>query len=121
MLAIHEEQLAEHGGGVGIRDIGLLQSALARPRNLAAYGGPEDVDAAAIAASYAFGVIKNYPFVDGNKRTGFVLLELFLQLNGLYLIAGDDECVSIMLEVAPGVVGEQELAGWIRSHSGVDS
>ena len=114
ILAIHDEQLAEHGGGSGLRDQGLLESALARPINMAAY---EDPDAAALAASYAMGLAKNHPFVDGNKRTAFVALELFLALNGRELMAGDVDCVVTMLAVAAGDIDETELAEWIRQNT----
>ena len=109
--AIHEEQIAQHKGDAGIRDAGLLESALARPQNLAAYGKP---DVAALAAAYAFGIVKNHPFVDGNKRTGLVALELFLEQNGYVLTASDVECVLVILAVAEGKLSENELAGWIR-------
>ena len=118
ILAIHDEQLAEHGGGSGLRDQGLLESAMARPINLAAY---EDPDAAALAASYAVGLAKNHPFVDGNKRTAFVALELFLALNGRELMAGDVDCVVTMLAVAAGDIGETELAEWIRQNTASQS
>lgn len=111
IIAIHDEQLAEHGGGAGVRDASLLASALARPANLAAYEKP---DAAALAASYAVGLAKNHPFVDGNKRTAFVALELFLSLNGFDLIANDVECVTSMLAVASSEIDEATLADWIR-------
>ena len=114
ILAIHDEQLAEHGGGSGLRDQGLLESALARPINMAAY---EDPDAAALAASYAMGLAKNHPFVDGNKRTAFVALELFLALNGREFMAGDVDCVVTMLAVAAGDIDESELAEWIRQNT----
>ena len=84
--AVHEEQLAEHGGGLGTREMGLLESALARPMHLAAYGAP---DVAALAAAYGYGIAKNHPFIDGNKRTAFVAVELFLMLNGWELTATD--------------------------------
>ena len=112
--AIHDEQLAEHGGGAGIRETGLLESALARPINLAAYEKP---DAAALAASYAVALAKNHPFVDGNKRTAFVALELFLALNGFELTANDVDCVLTMLAVASGEMDEAMLADWIRRNS----
>ena len=86
VLAVHEEQLAEHGGAVGIRDLGLLQSALARPQHLVAYGKP---DVAALAAAYGYGIARNHPFMDGNKRTAFTVTELFLTLNGYELLADD--------------------------------
>ena len=110
---IHDEQLAEHGGGAGVRDAGLLESALSRPVNLAAYEKP---DAAALAASYAVGLAKNHPFVDGNKRTAFVALELFLALNGFDLEATDVDCVLTTLDVAAGKIDEATLAAWIRQH-----
>ncbi len=113
IVAIHDEQLAEHGGGAGTRDEGLLASALARPVNLAAYETP---DVAALAASYAVAIAKNHPFVDGNKRTAFVALELFLSLNGFDLTASDVDCVVTMLAVASGECNEATLADWIRQH-----
>ena len=116
IVAIHNEQLAEHGGGEGLRDAGLLDSALNRPLNLATYGEP---DVAALAASYAVGLAKNHPFVDGNKRTAFVAMELFLALNGRTLTAGDAECVVTMLSVAAGEIDEATLSDWIRQNSAV--
>jgi death-on-curing protein len=111
--AIHEEQLAEHGGAIGTRDTGLLESALARPMQLAAYGKP---DVAALAASYGYGLAKNHPFIDGNKRTAFVAVELFLLLNGWELTATDAQCVLSMLAVAAGTLDEAAYAEWIRGH-----
>lgn len=113
VLAVHEEQLAEHGGSPGVRDIGLLESALARPLNLAAYGKP---DVAELAASYGFGIARNHPFVDGNKRTAFVSVELFLRLNGYRLSADDSACVLTMLAVAAGEMDEASFADWLRRH-----
>ncbi|HEX3651939.1 MAG TPA: type II toxin-antitoxin system death-on-curing family toxin [Rhizomicrobium sp.] len=113
LLTAHDEQLAEHGGASGIRDIGLFESALARPQNLAAYGKP---DAAVLAASYAYGIAKNHAFVDGNKRTALVALEYFLTLNGLELAADDSQCVLVILSIASGAFSEEELTGWIRKH-----
>ena len=113
IVAIHDEQLAEHGGGVGLRDGGLLESALSRPVNLAADGEP---DVSALAASYAVGIAKNHPFIDGNKRTAFVAMELFLMLNGAVLVADDVNCVLTMLAVAAGEIDEAALADWIRQH-----
>lgn len=110
-LAIHDEQLAEHGGGVGLRDEGALLSALARPQNLAANGEP---DAAALAAAYAFGVARNHPLVDGNKRTAWVLARLFLALNGIALRFDDGAAVMTMLALAAGELSEDELADWLR-------
>ena len=112
--AVHDEQLAEHGGGAGLRDPNLLESALARPQQLAHYGSP---DAADLAASYGYGISRNHPFIDGNKRTGFVALELFLALNGYDLSATDADCVLIMLSVAAGELEESAFAEWVRSHS----
>jgi death-on-curing protein len=111
LLAAHDEQLEEHGGAFGIRDRGLFESALARPKNLAAYGEP---DVAELAASYAFGLAKNHPFADGNKRTAFVALELFLILNGFELHADDVQCVVVILSVASGAFSEAKLSEWIR-------
>lgn len=114
IIAIHEMQLAEHGGLEGIRDVGLLDSALGRPQNLAAYGDP---DAAAIAAAYGWGISRNHPFLDGNKRTGFVAAELFLRLNGYELMADDANCVLTMLSVAAGDLTEEAFAAWLRQHA----
>ena len=111
--AVHEEQLAEHGGASGTRDAGLFASALARPENLAAYGEP---DAAALAAAYGWGLARNHPFVDGNKRTAFIATELFLVLNGFELTADDAACVLTMLAVASGEMSEDTFAAWIRAH-----
>lgn len=113
-LAIHEAQLAEHGGGEGVRDLGLLESALARPFNLATYGEP---DLCWLAASLGFGLARNHPFVDGNKRTAFVAVEVFLGLNGLDLTAGDAECVVAMLDLAAGDLSEDDFATWLRDHT----
>jgi death on curing protein len=113
LLAAHDEQLQEHGGATGIRDEGLFESALARPQNLAAYGEP---DAAALAASYAFGLAKNHAFVDGNKRIALVALELFLELNGFVLAVDDAQCVIVILSLASGAFSEGDLAEWIRRH-----
>ncbi len=111
ILAIHDEQVAEHGGLAGLRDITLVQSALARPRNLAAYGDP---DVAALAAAYAYGLARNHGFLDGNKRTAFVAALVFLLANGWNLTASDFESVEIMLSVAAGKLEEGDLAAWIR-------
>ena len=112
--AIHEAQLAEHGGSAGVRDAGLLQSALARPQNLTAYGDP---DLAGCAAAYGYGIARNRPFIDGNKRTAFVCAELFLALNGHTLTADDADCVTTMLAVAAGDIEEAAFAAWLRAHS----
>ena len=109
----HAEQLAEHGGGQGTRDDRLLDSAMARPINLAGYGEP---DAAALAAAYAYGIARNHPFVDGNKRTAAVISETFLLLNGFDLTATDAEVVVAFLALAAGELTEDELADWFRQH-----
>lgn len=110
-LAAHGEQLAEHGGAEGLRDIGLFESAMARPRNLAAYG---KADAAALAASYAYGLARNHPFIDGNKRIALVVAELFLAKNGYALQARDPEIYAVFMELAAGGLTEDELAQWLR-------
>ena len=114
ILAVHDAQLAEHGGGAGVRDAGLLESALAKPLNLAAYG---EADAAALAAAYGYGISRNHAFIDGNRRTGFVAAELFLRLNGYKLTATDTECVLTMLAVAAGDLTEDAFAAWLRAHA----
>ena len=114
-IAVHEEQLAEHGGPIGVRDAGLLASALDRPRNLAGYDQP---DLAELAAAYGYGIVRNHPFVDGNKRTALVVTELFLQLNGAGLLASDADCVVTILGLAAGTISETRFADWIRSHLG---
>jgi death-on-curing protein len=111
-LALHRRQLAEHGGADGVRDPGLLSSALARPLNRLAY--VESADLAELAAAYAHGIITNHPFVDGNKRTAFVAVELFLVLNGHELVADDADCVLTMLAVAAGTIDEDAFAQWLR-------
>ena len=112
VLAIHHRQLSEHGGLDGVRDVGLLQSALARPRNLGAYSNESDL--AALAAAYAFGISRNHPFIDGNKRTALVVCETFLNLNGLFLQAPREERYLTFLNLADGSLSEEELAAWIR-------
>ena len=112
-LAVHERQLAEHGGGAGIRDEGLLQSALARPRQRYAYGQPPP-DLAELAASLAYGLARNHPFVDGNKRTAHVCYRVFLALNGCDLVAGDEEKYIAMLSLAEGSLDEAGFAEWLR-------
>lgn len=114
VTAIHSRQLAEHGGLDGIRDPGMLSSALARPKNTFAYSQPKP-DFAALGAAYAFGIIKNHPFVDGNKRTAFVLCRTFLKLNGYDIDATDVEKYQTFLAVAEGALDELQLASWIRS------
>ncbi len=110
-VAAHAEQLAEHGGGEGVRDAGALDSAMARTRNLAAYADP---DAAALAGAYAFGIARNHPFVDGNKRTAAVVSEAFLNLNGYSLEASDAEVVVAFVALAAGELSEEEMADWFR-------
>jgi death on curing protein len=112
-LAAHAEQLAEHGGAEGVRDAGALDSAMMRPRKLAL---DEDPDATALAAAYAFGIARNHPFVDGNKRTAAVVSETFLVLNGHALDASDAELVVAVLALAAGELSEDELADWFRAH-----
>ena len=116
VVAIHEMQLAEHGGGAGVRDAGLLDSALGKPLQLHAYGEPPP-DVFDLAAAYAFGVARNHPFIDGNKRTGYVCAELFLVLNGWALAAPDAECVTQMLALAASELAEKEFAAWLRAGS----
>ena len=114
--AVHEAQLAEHGGSAGVRDAGLLASALARPLNLAAYGEP---DVAALAAAYGYGIARNHPFIDGNKRTAFVAAFTFLRLNGIAIRPDPAKGVRMMEEIAAGQVDEAGFAAWLRSlHSG---
>ena len=112
-LAIHEEQISEHGGVAGTRDASLLSSALARPQNLEAYG---TADIADLAAAYAVGIARNHPFIDGNKRTAWVVMEIFLLKNGYELIATDRDGVTTMLSTADGSLSEQQLALWIRTN-----
>ena len=114
-LAIHDRQLAEHGGGSGVRDAGMLDSALARPVNRWGYG---EEDPAALAAAYAFGVARNHPFVDGNKRTAWVLARLFLALDGHDLRFEPAEAIATMLALAAGELAEEELADWFRTRLG---
>jgi len=114
VVAVHEEHLAEHGGAMGMRDAGLMASALARPRQLAAQGTP---DHAGLAAAYGFGFARNRPFVDGNERAAFVAVELFLALNGWTLNATDADGVLTTMALAAGDLSEAEFAGWIRTHS----
>lgn len=112
VLAIHDEQISEHGGIPGVRNLAAIDYALARPRNLLAYGNP---DAARLAAAYAFGLSSNHGFLDGNKRTAYVVAESFLDLNGYAMDAPDEAVVNTMLAVAAGVMPEEQLAEWFRS------
>lgn len=114
VLALHDEQLAEHGGSPGVRDAGLLSSALARPQNQAAYGNPSVFD---LAAAYAFGIIRNHPFVDGNKRTAFLAAYVFLDLNGWELMAHEDEAVAAVLALAAGEIQEAGFSEWLKTNS----
>jgi death on curing protein len=114
ILAVHDEQLAEHGGIAGIRDAGMFESAMQRAPNLAAYGTPDFAD---LAASYGVGLAKNHAFLDGNKRTAFVATELFLALNGYQLGANDVACTLTMLSVAAGDIDEPAFAVWIRQNT----
>lgn len=111
LLLLHDESLAEHGGASGMRDEGLLDSALARPLNLAHYGTPDIAD---LAASYALGLAKNHAFVDGNKRAAFLSMGLFLYINGHRLTASQPDATVTMLAVAAGEIDEATLAAWIR-------
>lgn len=113
LLLLHGESLAEHGGAAGMRDEGLLDSALARAQNLAAYGEP---DVAALAAAYGSGISQNHPFVDGNKRAAFLSVGLFLALNGYRLAATQAEATVAVLSLAAGELDEVEFAGWLREH-----
>lgn len=116
VLAIHDAQIAEHGGEPGLRDDGLLESALARPRNLFVYGSP---DACRLAAAYAFGIDTNHPFVDGNKRTAFVVASTYLLLAGLRLTALPEERVVAFFRLAAGDFDEEALADWFQGNSAV--
>lgn len=112
LLLLHDESLAEHGGASGIRDEGLLDSALARPINRSLY---EDADLASLAASYAFGLAKNHPVVDGNKRAAFLALGLFLLLNGYRLTTTQLDATTTVLSLAASEIDEDSFADWIRS------
>ena len=113
LLLLHDESLTEHGGASGLRDEGLLESALARPLNLALYGEP---DAASLAASYGLGLAKNHAFIDGNKRAAFLAVGLFLGLNGYRLHATQADATLTVLSVAAGELDEAGFAKWIRTH-----
>ena len=114
VLAIHDEQLAEHGGQPGVRDYAALGSALSRPKHRYAYG---NTSLAELAASLAFGISRNHPFIDGNKRTSLVVAELFLSLNGVEVGGTDADCVATFLALAAGEVSEAQLAVWLERHS----
>lgn len=114
VLALHDEQLAAHGGLSGVRDRGAVESALARPRNLVAYEACDDI--ARLAAAYAFGIARNHGFADGNKRTALVTADLFLMLNGFELISSPVENVLTILNLAEGSLSEAELTSWTRNN-----
>src|SRR3977135_1429433 len=113
VIAIHYRQISEHGGGEGLRDEGLLLSAMARPKNLLAYSKPRP-DLAALAAAYAYGIARDHPFVDGNKRTALVAARTFLIVNGVDVEATQDEKYLTLLALAKGTLTEEQLADWIR-------
>jgi death-on-curing protein len=114
VIAIHKRLLAKHGGAVGVRDAGLLASALARSKHLFAYRN--EVTLAQLAAAYAFGITRNHPFVDGNKRTAFVIAMLFLRLNGYTIVASQEEKYQTFLALAEGCLDEVVLATWLEQH-----
>ena len=118
LVLLHGESLATHGGREGMRDEGLLESALMRPQNIVAYANAShSPDAAALAASYGVGLAKNHPFVDGNKRAAFLAVGLFLYLNGLRLQASQADATLTMLAVAAGDISEEAFAAWLREHA----
>lgn len=114
IIAVHDEQLAEHGGAEGVRDSGLLSSALARPKNLAGYEKPSVFD---LAAAYAVGIVRDHPFVDGNKRTGFLAAYMFLALNGWELDAPEANAAAAVLELAAGEIDEAQFSAWLKENS----
>lgn len=116
VLSIHQKQLAEHGGQDGIRDAGLLESAIGRPRQLFAYTDPTP-SVVKLAASYAFGIARNHAFIDGNKRTAFVVCRVFLIYNGLDLIATQEDRYQTFLKLAAGDISEAELAAWLTANT----
>jgi death-on-curing protein len=110
---MHLEQLAEHGGGLGLRDAGLLDSAMARARNLFVYG---ERDIIALATAYASGIVRNHPFIDGNKRTGFLAAYMFLAVNGFEIVAEEADVVLTMLALAAGEMADETFAVWLRNN-----
>jgi len=114
ILAIHDEQLAEHGGALGVRDEGLLESALARPLNRAGYGEP---DVAELAALYAIAIARNHPFVDGNKRTAFAALFTFLAFNGMVFEPSEVDATMAVLRLAAGEIDDEEFTAWVRANT----
>ena len=113
VLAIHDQQIAEHGGAPGIRDIGLIESALARPQNLVDYGTPDIFD---LAAAYGHGIARDHGFIDGNKRTAYVVTRLFLRLNGHDLDANPVERVLVFERLGQGNISQDELSEWLRDN-----
>ena len=113
IIAIHDEQLAIHGGASGLRDEGMLESALDRPRNRCAY---EQAELAELAAAYAFGIARNHPFIDGNKRTSLLALYTFLGVNGIDFVVAEADAAAIILALAAGEVSEESLTRWIRDN-----
>jgi death-on-curing protein len=113
-LALHDRLLALDGGTAGVRDMGLLQSALARPQQLRAYG--DDPDIIDVAAAYIAGIVRNHPFVDGNKRTGFLIGVLFLELNGPHFTATEESAAQAILSLAAGTLDEPALTAWLRAN-----
>jgi death-on-curing protein len=114
ILAVHDEQLAEHGGALGVRDDGLLESALARPLNRAGYGEP---DVAELGALYAIAIARNHPFVDGNKRTAFAALVTFLALNGMVFEPSEVDATMAVLRLAAGEMDDDEFTNWVRANT----
>lgn len=114
-LTVHADQIREHGGSLGVRDRGLLDSALSRPRNRFVYESGSDL--CDLAASHGFGIARNHPFVDGNKRVAFQAMYIFLGLNGLRIDAPEEEVVALILALASGDLDEPELASWLRDHT----
>ncbi len=114
VLAIHDRQLTEHGGASGLRDRGLLGSALARPQHLFAYGDPDTFD---LAAAYTVGIVRNHPFVDGNKRTGFVVGILFLELHGYRFTAPEADATQAVLSLAADEMNKETFTAWLRDNS----
>ncbi len=112
-LALHERLVADFGGLTGVRDRGLLDSAMARPKQLAAYGSPGIVE---LAAAYASGVVRNHPFIDGNKRVGFMLAYIFLARNGYRFLAGEAAATQAILDLASGALSEQEFISWLADN-----
>jgi death-on-curing protein len=116
VLAAHEAVIGEHGGSLGVRDVSLLESALARPQNADAYA-ESPLDVPRLAAMYALGISRNHPFVDGNKRIALVVLETFLELNGYTLAADDAECVTVFWALAAGELTDGEFSDWVQKNA----